>query len=190
MNFRVVWLRPGKKWTKIYIKLIGYLLIHLFFKKKSLHFKTFWSVFLGWQVCLPGGAEFLCPAIFPLSYFLRCNFPMQFWRCFLLCPVRRKEKMSTKAFGGMAGHQSQSCGFYFLYSSCSALKFRSRALTLQPREFTLRIFFCTHDKGQSWEYMPASLSWLTLHPSGGPQNERPEILTLTCFPRAPFAWLQ
>lgn len=66
--------------------------------------------------------------------------------------------MSTKAFGGMAAHQSQSCGFYFLYSSCSVLKFRSRALTFQPQEFTLRIFFCTHDKGQSWEYMPASFS--------------------------------
>lgn len=80
--------------------------------------------------------------------------------------------------------------FYFLYSSCSVLKFRSRALTFQPQEFTLRIFFCTHDKGQSWEYMPASFSWLALHPLGGPQNERPEILTLTCFPRAPFVWLQ
>lgn len=53
--------------------------------------------------------------------------------------------MSTKAFGGMAGHQSQSCSFYFLYSSCSALTFRSCALSFQPREFTLRILFCTHD---------------------------------------------
>lgn len=38
--------------------------------------------------------------------------------------------MSTKALGGMAGHQSQSCSFYFLYSSCFVLTFRDRVLCL------------------------------------------------------------